>query len=124
MKRNFIFTLLAVSVLTSTNRLAAQDRDVVAGIPVNYDESKVGNYKETLPDPLVMLDGTPVTTAKQWMKKRRPEIVKLFEEHQYGKWPAKKPKLRYTVKQDEGMDGMAVRKQVTIYFSSDDNGPR
>ena len=75
MKRNFIFTLLAVCVLTSTNRLAAQDRDVVAGIPVNYDESKVGNYKETLPDPLVMLDGTPVTTAKQWMKKRRPEIV-------------------------------------------------
>lgn len=124
MKRNFIFTLLTVCVLTSTNRLAAQDRDVVAGIPVNYDESKVGNYKETLPDPLVMLDGTPVTTAKQWMKKRRPEIVKLFEEHQYGKWPAKKPKLRYTVRQDEGMDGMAVRKQVTIYFSSDDNGPQ
>lgn len=124
MKRYFISTLLAVCALAATNRLAAQDRDVIAGIPVNYDESKVGNYKETLPDPLVMLDGTPVTTAKQWMKKRRPEIVKLFEEHQYGKWPAKKPKLRYTVKQDEGMDGMAVRKQVTIYFSSDDNGPQ
>jgi hypothetical protein len=32
--------------------------DVVAGIPVNYDESKVGTY--TLPDPLLLLNGKQV----------------------------------------------------------------
>ena len=55
----------------------------VAGIPVNYDESKVGTY--TLPDPLVMEDGKPVKDAKTWYSKRRPEIVKMFETQQYGK---------------------------------------
>ena len=34
---------------------------VVAGIPVNYDESKVGTY--TLPDPLVTANGARVRDA-------------------------------------------------------------
>ncbi len=101
----------------------AQDRDVVAGIPVNYDETKVGDYKLGLPDPLTFNNGKPVKNVRQW-KKRRAEIVKLFEENQYGKWPAKKPALRYDVQQDLGFDGTAVRKQITLYFSPDDNGPR
>ena len=46
---------------------------VVAGIPVNYDEAKVGTY--TLPDALVLNNGKPVRDAKTWTKKRRPEIV-------------------------------------------------
>lgn len=124
MKRYLILSFLAAVTMMAANHVTAQDRDVIAGIPVNYDESKTGDYKATLPDPLTMLDGTKVTTAKQWEKKRRPEIVKLFEENQFGKWPAKKPKLRYKVEQDLGFDGTAVRKQATIYFSPDDNGPQ
>ena len=42
----------------------------VAGIPVNYDENKVGSY--TLPDPLVMADGKRVGDTKTWTEKRRP----------------------------------------------------
>ena len=45
---------------------------VVAGIPVNYDEAKVGTY--TLPDPLVLANGKRVKDAKTWWTKRRPEI--------------------------------------------------
>src|SRR5215471_9088054 len=59
----------------------------VAGIPVNYDESLAGNY--TLPDPLVLSNGKPVKDAKTWTEKRRPEIVKLFEEDQYGRAPSR-----------------------------------
>src|ERR1700722_20917688 len=58
---------------------------VVAGIPVNYDEAKVGTY--TLPDALVLNDGKPVTDAKTWWAKRRPEIVAMFETEQYGRAP-------------------------------------
>src|SRR5436309_1508592 len=58
----------------------------VAGIPVNYDESKVGQY--TLPDPLRLSNGQPVKTAIDWMTKRRPEIVRLYEQDQFGRSPA------------------------------------
>jgi hypothetical protein len=46
------------------------DRDVVAGIPVNYDEAQAGTY--TLPDPLIFPNGRKVKNASQWYKKRRP----------------------------------------------------
>ena len=51
----------------------------------NYDESKIPEY--SLPDPLVMQNGKPIKNEKTWTKKRRPEIVSLFEENVYGKMP-------------------------------------
>ena len=48
--------------------------DMVAGIHVNYDESKVGTY--ALPDPMKFDDGKPVRSAKDWTR-RRAEIVKI-----------------------------------------------
>lgn len=63
----------------------------VAGIPVNYDESLVGGY--TLPDPLVLSGGRRVRDAQTWYGKRRPEIVRLFEEQQFGRSPGR-PILR------------------------------
>jgi hypothetical protein len=62
--------------------------------PVNYDESKANPYKN-LPDPLVMNDGTRVTTAEQWWNKRRPEIVELFDREMYGRTPANLPKVKW-----------------------------
>lgn len=123
-KHTFYGLCLVAGLTLSANAVSAQDRDVIAGIPVNYDESKVGDYKQGLPDLLTMNNGKKVTTAKQWMSKRRPEILKILQENQYGKWMAKKPKLRYSVEQDLGLEGSAVRKQVTVYFTPDDNGPR
>jgi len=51
--------------------------------PPNYDESKVPEY--ILPDPLKMQDGRKVDSVKMWNEQRRPELLKLFEEHVYGK---------------------------------------
>jgi len=51
--------------------------------PANYDESKIAQY--VLPDPLTMRDGRKVQTPEQWIQERRPELLKLFEEHVYGK---------------------------------------
>ena len=97
--------------------------DVVAGIPVNYDESQVGTY--VLPDPLTATDGGRITTAKAWMRKRRPEIVRMFEEQQYGKAPGRPAGLAFDI-QDKGtpaFDGKAIRKQVRITFTRDKSGP-
>jgi len=92
---------------------------VIAGIPVNYEEEKVGTY--TLPDPLVQLNGKKVTTASDWTKNRRPEVLHLFETQQYGRVPGKPADMHFDVF-DKGTlvwDGKAIRKQVTIYFTKD-----
>jgi len=92
---------------------------MVAGIPVNYSEDSVGTY--TLPDPLLMQNGKLVKDAATWTKKRRPEIMQLYEENQFGKMPGKPSNLRFEV-QEKGtlaLNGKAMRKQVTIYFASD-----
>ena len=55
----------------------------------NEDESKVPPY--TLPDPLVLADGRKVTDAQMWTSERRPELLRLFETHVYGRTPAGGP---------------------------------
>lgn len=99
-------------------------RSEVAGIPVNYDEAKVRSY--TLPDPLTLADGKPVRDAKTWNQKRRPEIVRLFEENQFGRSPGKPAGMSFDVfdKGTPAFDGKALRRQVTIYFSPDKTGPK
>jgi hypothetical protein len=103
---------------------AAAPPSVVAGIPVNYEESLVGTYN--LPDPLTLSNGKPVRDAKTWREKRRPEIVKLFEENQYGRDPGRPAGMSFEVfdKGTPAFDGRAIRKQVTVYFSPDKNGPK
>jgi hypothetical protein len=95
----------------------------IAGIPVNYDEAKVGSY--TLPDPLVLANGKPVRDAKAWRTLRRPELVKLFETEQYGRAPGRPAQLSFEVtdKGTPALNGKAIRKQVTIRFSKDPSWP-
>ena len=97
--------------------------DVVAGIPVNYDEAKVGTY--TLVDPLKLNDGKPVRDAKTWFSKRRPEIVEMFEAQQYGRAPGRPADESFEVfdKGTPALNGKAIRKQVTIYLSKDKSWP-
>jgi len=102
----------------------AQPPSVVAGIPVNYDEALVGTY--TLPDPLTLANGKPVRDAKTWIEKRRPEIVHLFEENQYGRSPGRPAAMSFDVfeKGAAAFDGKAIRRQVTVYFSANEAGPK
>ncbi len=91
----------------------------VAGIPVNYDEAKTGTYK--LPDPLALAGGKPVRDAKTWMEQRRPEIIRLFEENQYGRSPGRPSGMTFDVfdKGTRAFGGKAIRRQVTVRFSAD-----
>src|SRR5579862_9598966 len=113
--------IFALAALAQTAKVPPA---VVAGIPVNYDEALVGTY--TLPDPLTLSNGKPVRDAKTWYRARRPEIVKLFEENQYGRAPGRPAAMSFDVfdKGTPALDGKAIRKQVTVYFSADKNGPK
>jgi hypothetical protein len=90
-----------------------------AGFPINYEEDSVGKY--LLPDLLMLSNGKKVTTAKIWTEQRRPELVKLFEEIQYGKMPGKPSDLHFNTfdKGTPAFNGKAIRKQVTVYFTKD-----
>jgi hypothetical protein len=103
-------------------QIADSPDESVANIPVNYTEAKVGSY--TLPDPLKLADGRPVRDAATWFEKRRPEIVKLFEENEYGRSPGRPADMSFDVfdKATPAFDGKATRRQVTIYFSKDKAG--
>ena len=126
--KTFSITSLVFVVLLSVFVVSGQQQNApptnVAGIPANYDETQVGTY--TLPDPLVLANGEKVRDAKTWEKKRRPEIVRLFEENQFGVSPARPTNMSFDVfdKGTPAFDGKATRRQVTIYFSPDKSGPK
>jgi hypothetical protein len=69
-----------------------------------YDEKTASPYP-VLPDPLVMNNGTKVTTASQWAR-RRAEIVELFSREVYGRRPANIPKVTWeVVRTADGLPG-------------------
>ena len=90
---------------------------------VNYDESKVPAY--TLPDPLVLSDGTHVDDADVWRQKRRPEILELFRTHMYGRSPGKPEAMTFAVLETDrqSLAGKATRKRVAIRFLGRADGP-
>ncbi|MGB7347012.1 MAG: acetylxylan esterase [Pirellulaceae bacterium] len=99
--------------LTASLTLAAnlQAQKFVA----NYDESKIPEY--TLPDPLVTQAGKPVSSADEWRKVRRPEILELFEKHVYGRGPAPcKITHKVVSTKDDAVGGKAVRREVDVFF--------
>lgn len=114
-RRSFVASAAAAPLLA---QIADYPPDTVAGIPVNYTEKAVGAYK--LPDPLVMSFGAPVRDVKTWERRRRGEVLRLFEEHQFGRPAVGRPAgLRFETF-DAGtpaFDGAALRRQVTIHLS-------
>ncbi len=112
----FIVILLTAGI---TSVYSQNKPELVAGIPVNYDESLTGSY--SLPDILTLSNGRKVNTVRQWEKKRRAEILSLFESRQYGKLPPAPVNLPYEVydKGSVALDGRAVRKQVRIFLADD-----
>jgi hypothetical protein len=63
----------------------------------NYDESKANPYGD-LPDARTLKNGQQVTSAEQWWKQRRPEIVEDFEREVVGRIPPDVPKVTWAVK--------------------------
>jgi hypothetical protein len=90
----------------------------------NYDEAKVPPY--TLPDPLIMADGTRVTTAEQWFQKRRPEILKLYRNEIYGRIPGNAPRVAWEVTETDtaAREGKAVMRRVVGRMGDQPDGPR
>src|SRR5262245_6515982 len=59
-------------------------------------EATANPYKDTMPDLMTFKDGTKVTSADQWPK-RRAELVEEFEREVYGRIPRDVPKVKWEV---------------------------
>jgi hypothetical protein len=89
--------------------------------PTNRDESKVPSYE--LPDLMVCTNGEPVTTARQWQTQRRGEILDLFRTQMFGQAPGR-PEVKVTQEVTlDALDGLAIRKQITLRLGDAANGP-
>lgn len=77
----------------------------------NYDEANVPAYE--LPD---LLAGA--ATPEQWKERRRPEILRLFEDHMFGRTPRANITLASRVYEQDAraLGGKALRRQVRIFF--------
>jgi hypothetical protein len=62
----------------------------------NTDE-RLANPSPIWPDLMTTHDGRKVTTASEWWKQKRPEIVEAFEREVYGRVPANAPKVTWSV---------------------------
>jgi (4-O-methyl)-D-glucuronate---lignin esterase len=93
----------------SAIRQGANGRDTSAPNYANYDESKANPYP-VLPDPLKLANGKPVKSAKDWWKKRRPELVEIYDREIYGRMPANVPDVTWSVKEtrDDVVGGKPV----------------
>lgn len=80
----------------------------------SFDESEVPAYN--LPEVLKMADGAVISDKSSWEKKRRPEVLTLFENNVYGQMPKAYDSLSFTVTNDavNAMSGKAHLKEVAI----------
>lgn len=118
-KNKTITVILLTLIFCISNAYTQNKPELVAGIPVNYDEAMTGTY--TLPDPLIMSNGKKVKNSKAWIQKQRPELIRLFEENEYGKMPPAPSDMTFKVtdKGTPAFNGKAIRKQVTVYLTKD-----
>ena len=106
-----LMTVLLAILLFSCS-LHAQKRGT------NYDEAKVPAYE--LPDPLQFDDGREVRNARQWEKKRRPQVLEVFAQEMYGHMPARPEGLHFsTISEETVYAGLGLRKVVRIYLDAD-----
>ncbi len=107
----FLYVLAALSLCS---RATSDD--------FNYDEALVPQFQ--LPDPLKTEKGHTISSAELWQSVRRPEVLRLFEQHVFGRLPQVDVRLRVrSHERTEIMDGNAIREQQTIYLTDDDTGP-
>ncbi|HET9826821.1 MAG TPA: hypothetical protein VFP87_15885 [Chitinophagaceae bacterium] len=113
----FRYSLLLFIILGIYMQSSEQD------IVINKDEAKVPPY--TLPDPLQSPDGKRVATSRQWLQTQRSAMLKLFAQNVYGRMPGKPKNMTFKISSVDpnALHGVAIRKQVTIFFTADESGP-
>ena len=122
--RRTLHSPVALAGLTALAALAGPSPALAKQDHTNLDEAKVGTY--TLPPLLTLGDGTVVRTAEAWTRKRRPEILQLYQDNVHGRTPTALPRdLTWKVVEEDrhALGGSAHRKQIEMRFSKQADAP-
>ena len=90
----------------------------VIAIPLDFPPAEKLPNNAEMPNPAVMLDGTTVTTQKDWENRRRPELKQLFQHYMYGKYPTKPEKVLAKVlfEDAKSFGGKGTLREIEITF--------
>jgi hypothetical protein len=89
----------------------------------NHSEGSIPPFTEPLV--LRLNDGQTVTTAKQWIFQRRPEVLKQLQTQMFGVNPKSQVRLRVQRLEVDpnALGGLARREQVTLVLPGSPKGP-
>jgi hypothetical protein len=109
--------------MTTTNRVVGLGPTGPAGLTMK-DLATLPSPSELphmagLPDPLRMLDGSAVQDKQDWVSRRRPELLRLFQEYEYGVMPPPPADMQWLVvyKNDAALGGKATIREFLVRCS-------
>ena len=84
-----------------------------------YDLNKIPDY--TLPDPLMLPNGTKIKSAEEWENVRRQELINLFSHNLYGYIPGKFKDFKIFKQSIDKifLNSFATKKEIRIYFNNE-----
>ncbi|WP_274476187.1 glucuronyl esterase domain-containing protein [Mangrovimonas aestuarii] len=96
---------------------------LITGIALSQSSKHHKTYRalgKELPKTLEYFDGTPIKTKEQWITKRRPEILSMFEETIYGAVPYDIGiSSQVTIEEsNSALNDLATRKQIALHFKN------
>ena len=118
--------LIAAGGCAPKDRAARDGRTVKESTPPPAPLPPVAELPSSAqpPDVLTSLDGTRVTSRRQWETKRAPELRRLFQHYMYGFMPDRQPvKATITRRDDRYFNGRATLKEVTLRYGPDGTPP-
>jgi hypothetical protein len=87
----------------------------VTAIAADFPSPEKLPASAALPDPLVMRDGTRVTTKEQWLTLRAPELRAFFAHYMYGARPQPRAVSGKIIREDkDALGGKATLREVLV----------
>jgi len=84
----------------------------------NYDPAKADRHP--IPDALTLTSGEKVRDADTWWKRRRPEILRYFQDEVYGRIPERTPRVMWEVTGTDrnALDGKAMLRRIVGHIDN------
>jgi len=84
---------------------------------LNYNLENIPQYD--LPSPLILKDGSKITSKDQWINEQREKLLNLFSTNLYGHIPGKFKDLKISTISidDKFLDSLATKKEIRIHLS-------